>query len=342
MAIKEINEAGGINDKLIEPIYYDPESDAVLFGKLAKRMMVEDGVSTIFGCYSSSSRKSVVPVVERLNGLLWYPTVYEGFEFSTNVIYTGAAPNQNCAELFKFLMKNYGNRVYLVGTDYVYPRVSNKIVKQILASDSGEVVGEKYLGFNAKHHDYVPIMRDIKNVRPDVIFSTVVGSSTVDFYQCYSDFGFNPAELPIASLTTTEAEIQAMGTDVGEGHITAAPYFEGIENEASKSFVKKYKKYYGSDQYTNACIESAYFQVHMFAEALKNSNTQETDILRAHVLGAKYDAPQGQISLNMTNAHTDVWTRVGKANRNGLFDVLYTSRSAVIADPYMLSYAAEK
>ena len=342
LAIKEINEAGGINDKFIEPVYYDPASDADSFGQLAKRMMVEDEVSTIFGCYSSSSRKSVVPVVERLNGLLWYPTVYEGFEFSTNVIYTGAAPNQNCAQLCDFLMMNYGNRFYLVGTDYVYPRVSNKIVRQMLTANNGAVAGEKYVGLHARHHDYVAIMRDIKNTRPDVIFSTVVGRSTIDFYQCYADFGFNPAALPIASLTTTEAEIQAMGADVGEGHITAAPYFEGIENAAGIDFVKKYKQHYGDDQHTNACIESAYFQVHLFAEALKNANTQQTDVLRAHVLGAEYEAPQGQVCLNLNNAHTDVWTRIGKANRNGLFDILYSSRSAVTADPYLLSYAVKK
>lgn len=342
LAIEEINDQGGINDKLIEPVYYDPASDAESFGKLAKRMMVEDDVSTIFGCYSSSSRKSVVPVVERLNGLLWYPTVYEGFEFSTNVIYTGAAPNQNCVELCNFLMSNYGDRFYFVGTDYVYPRVSNRIVRDFVTSNGGEVVGEEYVSLYAEHHDYAPIMRNIKKMQPDVIFSTVVGRSTADFYQSYIDFGFDSKTLPIASLTTTEAEIQAMGTDVGEGHLTAAPYFEGLNNKASLSFVKRYKQRYGFDQLTNSCIESAYFQVHMFAEALKQSNTLRADILRSNVLGVEYEAPQGTVSLNTSNAHTDVWTRVGRANRNGMFDIVYSSNSQVEADPYMLLYGNHK
>ena len=342
MAIQEINDLGGVNGKPIEAVYYDPGSDASMFGKLAKRMMVEDGVSTIFGCYSSSSRKSVVPVVERLNGLLWYPTVYEGFEFSTNVIYTGAAPNQNCVELCHFLMRNYGKRFYFVGTDYVYPRVSNRIVRDFVTSNEGEIVGEKYVNLNARHHDYAPIMRDIKLKNPDVIFSTVVGRSTADLYQSYHDFGFNPKVLPIASLTTTEAEIHAMGTDVGEGHITAAPYFEGINNQASLGFTKRYKQRFGYDQITNTCVETAYFQVHMFAEALKTSNSLLTDKLRANVLGIDYEAPQGNVSINLSCGHADVWTRVGRANRSGLFDILYSSKSAVMADPYLLSYGTGK
>ena len=341
LAINEINDQGGVNGRPIEAVYYDPASDASAFGQYAKRMMVEDGVNTIFGCYSSSSRKSVVPIVERLNGLLWYPTVYEGFEFSTNVIYTGAAPNQNCVELCNFLMQHYGDRFYFVGTDYVYPRVSNKIVRDFVVSNGGEVVGERYVNLTAQHHDYSPIMRDIHNVNPDVIFSTVVGKSTADLYQSYSDFGFDPKEMPIASLTTTEAEIMAMGADVGEGHITAAPYFEGITNKASLAFTKRYRHRYGNEP-TNTCVETAYFQVHMFAEALKRTNSLNTDRLKANVLGIDYEAPQGNVSINLLHGHADVWTRVGRANRSGLFDVLYASKSAVMADPYLLSYGTKR
>ena len=248
------------------------------------------------------------------------------------MIYTGAAPNQNCVELCAFLMRNYGKRFYFVGTDYIYPRVSNKIVREFVTSNQGEVVGEQYVELNARHHDYSVIMRDIKLKKPDVIFSTVVGRSTVDFYQSYHDFGFDPKVLPIASLTTTEAEVSAMGADVGEGHITAAPYFEGIMNSASMAFTKRYKLRYGYDQPTNTCVETAYFQVHMFAEALKKSNS----------LGLDYQAPQGNVSIDFSSGHADVWTRVGRANRSGLFDILYSSKSAVAADPYLLSYGTGK
>jgi len=337
-AIDEINDAGGINGRPIEPVLYDPGSESAAFGRCAKRLMVEDGISTIFGCYTSSSRKAVLPVIERLNGLLWYPTIYEGFEFSPNVIYTGAAPNQNSVELCRFLMESYGTRFYFVGSDYVYPRESNRIMRELVHNNGGEVVGEQYLGLRAKRKDFLPIIREIDRLRPDVIFSTVVGDSTTYLYQSYADFGFDSKKVPIASLTTTEAEVEAMGPDVGEGHITAAPYFEGIGGARNSSFVELYKKRYGEDQPTNMCLEAAYFQVHVFAKALEQVGTLETEVLRHAVLGTEYNAPQGNVSINETCAHTDLWTRIGRSNRQGQFDILFESKSRVDADPYLIGY----
>ena len=152
------------------------------------------GVRTIFGCYTSSSRKAVLPIVERLNGLLWYPTLYEGFEFSPNIVYTGAAPNQNSLSLFNYLSTSYGKRIYFVGSDYVYPRESNRIMRHLVEQSGGEVVGEMYVSLNARREEFFPILRDIKNVAPDVIFSTVVGTPTVYLYQTYADFGFKPSD----------------------------------------------------------------------------------------------------------------------------------------------------
>lgn len=342
MAIDEINAHGGVNGRPIEPVIYDPGSEAGSFGQYAKRLMIEDSVTAIFGCYTSSSRKAVLPVVERLNGLLWYPTVYEGFECSPNVIYSGASPNQNCIRLCSFLMQHYGPRFYCVGSDYVYPRVTNRIVRDFVLANGGEIVGEEYLGLSARHMDYVPIMRDIRNASPDVIFSTVVGSSTAQLYQSYADFGFDPKVTPIASLTTTEAEILDMGLDVGENHISAASYFDGLENDYSSSFSRRYKKLYGADEATNACIETSYVQVKMFAQALENTNTMHTDVIRANMLGAVYEAPQGPISIDLFSGHANLWTRVGRANRQGMFDVLYASNAPVTADPYLVTCGVNK
>jgi len=338
LAIEEINAAGGINGRELVPIAYDPSSEAAAFGRYAKRLMVEDRITTIFGCYTSSSRKAVLPVVERLNGLLWYPTLYEGFEFSPNVIYTGAAPNQNSIALCRFLMDNYGTRFYFVGSDYVYPRESNRIMRELVRNNGGEVVGEVYLRLRAKHRDFAPVIRDIKALQPNVIFSTVVGDATIHLYQCYADAGFDPKTMPIASLTTTEAEIRAMGFDVGEGHITAAPYFQGVGGDSNSSFVAHYKKRYGEDEPTNMCVEAAYFQVHIFAKALEQANSLETDVLRPVVLGTEFDAPQGKISINPTCSHTDLWTRIGRVNRRGQFDVMQQSLTSVRADPYLIGY----
>lgn len=336
IAIDEINQAGGINGREVVAEVCDPQSDNSLFKAYARRLLTESGVSTIFGCYTSSSRKAVLPVVERLNGLLWYPTLYEGFEFSPNIIYTGAAPNQNSLSLFHYLAANYGSRFYFVGSDYVYPRESNRIMRQLVQQNGGEVVGEMYVSLNARREEFFPIMRDIKSARPDVIFSTVVGTPTVYLYQTYADFGFNPGTIPIASLTTTEAEISAMGADVGEGHITAAPYFEGTGGAAGAEFVSRYKTKYGESERTNMCVEAAYFQVKLFAKALQQVNTLDPDVMRPVVLGSTVEAPQGPVTINPICGHANVWSRVGRCGANGAFSVVYQSPSEVTADPFLI------
>ena len=336
LAIDEINAAGGVNGREIVPVVYDPGSETAAFALCAKRLMIEDGISTIFGCYTSSSRKAVLPVVERLNGLLWYPTLYEGFEFSSNVIYTGASPNQNSVALCSYLIENYGTRFFFVGSDYVYPRESNRVMRDLLQSQGGEVVGETYLDLRAKRTDFLPVMRQIKHTGADVIFSTVIGDSTVYLYQSYAEAGFDPRITPIASLTTTESEVRAMGFDVAEGQITAAPYFQSLSSERNAAFVARYQRRHGDDEPTNMCAEAAYFQVHIFANALFNTNSAETDVIRPAVLGSDFDAPQGRVSISAANSHTNLWTRIGRANRRGQFDIVRESPTPIWADPYLV------
>lgn len=338
LAIDEINEAGGINGRELVAVSYDPASEASAFGHYAKRLMIADDITTIFGCYTSSSRKSVLPVVERLNGLLWYPTLYEGFELSPNIIYTGAAPNQNSVELCRYLLVHHGKRFFFVGSDYIYPRESNRIMGAAVRTHGGVVVGETYLSLRAQRADFTPVMREIRNCSPDVIFSTIVGDCTTHLYQAYADAGFDPKVTPIASLTTTEAEVRAMGCGVAEGHITAAPYFQGGGGLKEAEFVRRYKKRYGDDEPTNMCIEAAYFQVHIFARALANTNSLSTDTLRPMALGSSFEAPQGLVSISPADSHTNLWSRIGRANGRGGFDVVHQSRAAVRADPFMISH----
>ena len=178
-------------------------------------------------------------------------------------------------------------------------------------------------------------MNEIVQLSPDVIFSTVVGDSTVHLYQTYADFGFDPRNMPVASLTTTEAEIRAMGADVGEGHITAASYFESVPGATNSEFVRRYKRRFGDDQSTNMCVEAAYFQVHLFARALELANTLDPEILRPMVLGSSFDAPQGPVSIDAACSHANLWSRIGRANRRGQFEVLQESSSLVLADPFL-------
>lgn len=336
LAIDEINQSGGVNDRELVPVIYDPESDAQAYALCAKRLMIEDGVTMIFGCYTSSSRKAVLPVVERLNGLLWYPTLYEGFEFSSNVIYTGAAPNQNSVSLCSYLAQTYGSRFYFIGSDYVYPRESNRVMRDLLRSRGCSVAGETYLDLRANRSDFRPVMRQIKEVGADVIFSTVVGYSTVYLYQAFAEAGFNARVTPIASLTTTESEVRAMGFDVAAGHVTAAPYFQSVAGERNDCFVRRYKARYGEDEPTNMCAEAAYFQVHLFANALTQTNSMEADVIKQTVLGADFDAPQGRISVSAATSHTNLWSRVGRVDRGGQFEIMHQSEMPIWADPFLV------
>ncbi|MGB6539860.1 MAG: transporter substrate-binding domain-containing protein [Xanthobacteraceae bacterium] len=336
LAIDEINQSGGVNGRELVPVIYDPESDAQAYALCAKRLMIEDGVTMIFGCYTSSSRKAVLPVVERLNGLLWYPTLYEGFEFSSNVIYTGAAPNQNSVSLCSYLAQTYGSRFYFIGSDYVYPRESNRVMRDLLRSRGCSVAGETYLDLRANRSDFRPVMRQIKEVGADVIFSTVVGYSTVYLYQAFAEAGFNARVTPIASLTTTESEVRAMGFDVAAGHVTAAPYFQSVAGERNDCFVRRYKARYGEDEPTNMCAEAAYFQVHLFANALTQTNSMEADVIKQTVLGADFDAPQGRISVSAATSHTNLWSRVGRVDRGGQFEIMHQSEMPIWADPFLV------
>ena len=340
LAIDEINRSGGINGRELVPVIYDPQSDAQAYALCAKRLMIEDGVNMIFGCYTSSSRKAVLPVVERLNGLLWYPTLYEGFEFSSNVIYTGAAPNQNSVALSSYLSRTYGPRFYFVGSDYVYPRESNRVMRDLLRRRGCTVVGETYLDLRSKRNDFGPVMRQIKNAGADVIFSTVVGYSTIYLYQAFVEAGLDARVAPIASLTTTESEVRAMGFDIAAGHITAAPYFQSVSGERNDSFVKCYKARYGEDEPTNMCAEAAYFQVHLFANALAQTNSLDTDLIKQCVLGSDFDAPQGRVSVSAATSHTNLWSRVGRVDRRGQFEIMQQSEMPVGADPFLVGRGA--
>lgn len=335
LAIDEINSAGGVNGREIVPVVYEPGSATSSYVYLAKKLMIEDGVTSIFGCYTSASRKAVMPIVERFNGLLWYPTPYEGFEASPNMIYTGAAPNQTIIKLCTYLLETYGPRFYLIGSDYVYPRQTNYFLKEYLLSHGGEVVAEHYVDNHAPATSFKPIAHAIRDSGADVVFSTVVGEGTSHLYQAYGEAGLDPKCTPIASMTTTEAELGAMGYDVGEYHITGACYFESIRSEENAAFIARFKKRFGECSTPNVCAETAYFQIYLFAQALAKADSLDTDILRPFVLGSSMDSPQGKVAISPTG-HADLVARIGRANRSGGFDIIAESQVPVLADPFFM------
>ena len=337
-SIEQVNLNGGINGRELVPIFYDPAGKLQNYSNLANKLLVDDKVKIIFGCYMSSSRKEVLKVVERHNCLLCYAAQYEGFEFSRNIIYCGAAPNQNSTFLGEFLLQNYGNRFYQVGSDYIFPRESNRIMGEIVKKNGGEVVKEKYLKLDAKKSDYDKIIKDIIKAEPQVIFCNFVGEAIRHFYEAYADAGLDPNQMPIASLTTSENDVKGLSKGISTGHLTAAPYFQTVESAANTSCLNDFIKAHGDNSRTDMCWEAAYFQVQIVANALRNTNSDYIETLRPAILNSEFEAPQGKVKIDLANSHTYLWPRIGKLNLHGLFDLLQESSTSVKPDPYLINY----
>jgi branched-chain amino acid transport system substrate-binding protein len=338
-AIREINGSGGIAGRELVPISYDPGSDPVKYRKFAEQLILTDDVQVIFGCYMSSARKAVLPVVERWNRLLFYATLYEGFEYSENVIYTGAAPNQNSVQLADFMTSNFGARVYLVGSNYIYPYESNRIMSDLVSQyRGGSKLGERYVRLDATEHDFEEIVKEIGSTRPDFIFSTVVGNATQHFYRAYAHAGFDPASMPIASLTTSEVEVAQMGADIAAGHFTAAPYFSSITSSTNQACLEKFGRVFDSQTTPNASWEAAYFQVHLFAQAMLTAGSADIETLMPALLGTEFDAPQGRVSIDPSTHHTNLNPRIGRVNREGQFDVVWEAPAPIRPDPYLVTH----
>ncbi len=334
LAIAEINDAGGVLDRPIEPIVTDPASVPKQHRAIAERLLTTERVKLIFGCYMSSSRKMAIPAVEALRGLLFYPTFYEGFEYSPNCIYTGASPNQNSLQLARYLLQVYGNRFLAVGSNYVFPYESNRILTDLVVQSRGKVLDEVYVPLDAQPADFAKVIRQIGKLAPDVIFSTVVGRATAVFYQAFHDAGFDAARMPIASLTTSEAEVAEMPAAVAEGHITGAPFFETLATPAAIRFVDNYKARFGADAPVTACAEAAYFQVHLAARALRRTGTDDPDRLRGELMEAEFDAPQGRVRIDHENNHTFLWPRVARIDAAKRFQIVWNPGVRVKPDPY--------
>jgi branched-chain amino acid transport system substrate-binding protein len=335
LAIEEINAAGGVLGRLIEPICYDPGGDSEAYRRLARRMLADDGVDTIFGCSLSASRKAVLPIVERHNGLLWYPSIYEGFEYSENVLYTGATLNQNTFALADFLLCEYGSRIAIIGCDYVYPRESNRVMRDIVESKGGEIVGEFYVPLLASDEALKDLVGKIERLAPDAVFSTVVVNCAERLYGFYADAGIDRRRRPIASLTMAEDQIRVIGAERCAGHILAAPYFQSLEGEANRHFVTAYKARFGADRPANMWAESAYSQTHLFARALGEAGTLEPHRLAQAALAQSVEAPKGELTFDRENRHVWLTPGIGVARPDGQFDIAWRARNAVRPDPYL-------
>lgn len=336
MAIEEINASGGLLGKKIEPIVEDGASDWPTFAEKAKKLLQKDQVAAIFGGWTSASRKAMLPVVEQNNGLLWYPVQYEGMESSPNIFYTGATTNQQIVPAVSWLLKNRGKTFFLLGSDYVFPRTANKIIKAQLKAEGGQVVGEEYTPLG--HTDYSTIISKIKQVKPAVVFNTLNGDSNVAFFKQLKDAGITPKDVTVMSVSIAEEEIRGIGPDVLAGHLAVWNYFQTTDTPENKAFVQKYKEKYGQDRVTDDPIEAAYTAVHLWAEAVKKAGSFDVDQVKKAAAGLEYKAPEGTVKIDGETQHLWKTVRIGEIQADGQFKELWNSGQPVKPDPYLKSY----
>lgn len=335
LAIEEINAAGGVLGKPIAPVAYDPGGDNTAYRNLARKLLTDDDVNIIFGGSMSASRKAILPLVERHNGLLFYPSMYEGFEYSENVVYTGATLNQNTFALAEYLLRNHGTRILFIGADYIYPRESNRVMRDVVEAKGGEVVSERYIPINADDATLRSVLSEIERLKPDAIFSTIVGRSAQKFYRMYAEAGIDRSKVPIASLTMAETEIREIGPAYCTGHILSATYFQTVETAANQRFVEAFKARFGDNVTTSVWSQPAYVQVHLFARALARAGTLEAHRLSEEILAENLEAPDGRISFDADTRHLWLHPRIGVARSDGLFDIVWQAPGPICPDPYL-------
>ncbi|MFM9915070.1 MAG: urea ABC transporter substrate-binding protein [Rhizobacter sp.] len=348
MTIDEINAKGGVLGKQLEAVVVDPASNWPLFAEKAKQLISQDKVAVMFGCWTSVSRKSVLPVVEELNGLLFYPVQYEGEELSKNVFYTGAAPNQQAIPAVEYLMSKDGGsakRFVLLGTDYVYPRTTNKILRAFLKSKGVKDtdIDEKYTPFG--HSDYQTIVADIKKFSAGgktAVISTINGDSNVPFYKELGNQGLKATDVPVVAFSVGEEELRGVDTKPLVGHLAAWNYFMSIKNPTNEAFKKQWaeyskaKKLPGADKpLTNDPMEATYIGIHMWKQAVEKAKSTDTDKVIAAMAGQTFPAPSGITSMmDPKNHHLHKSVFIGEIKADGQFNVVWKTPGPVKAKPW--------
>ncbi|WP_119153705.1 urea ABC transporter substrate-binding protein [Caldimonas tepidiphila] len=350
MAIDEINAKGGVMGKKLEPVVVDPASNWPLFAEKAKQLISQDKVAVTFGCWTSVSRKSVLPVFEELNGLLFYPVQYEGEELSKNVFYTGAAPNQQAIPAVEYLMSKDGGsakRFVLLGTDYVYPRTTNKILRAFLKSKgvADADIMEAYTPFG--HSDYQTIIGNIKKFaaagKKTAVISTINGDSNVPFYKELGNQGLKATDVPVVAFSVGEEELRGVDTKPLVGHLAAWNYFMSVKNPANDEFIKKWAAYakakniagHKDKPLTNDPMEATYIGIHMWKQAVEKAKSTETDKVIAAMAGQTFQAPSGFLAkMDEKNHHLHKPVFIGEVKADGQFNVVWKTKGPVRANPW--------
>jgi urea transport system substrate-binding protein len=330
LAIEELNAAGGLLGRRIEPVVVDGQSEGVIFAREAERLITTEKVSVIFGCWTSASRKTVKPVIEAHDHLLFYPVQYEGLEESPNIVYTGAAPNQQIIPAVKWSFDNLGKRFFLVGSDYVFPRTANAIIRDLADALGAEVLGEEYVVLG--RDDFRGVVADIARTRPDVIFSSIAGHGNVAFFRELRAAGITPADIPTMSFT--ETELQSLGVKPMVGDYASWNYFQTLDTPENREFVSRFRARYGPDRVTTDAMEAAYFGVHLWAQAVNDAGTDDVSRVREHVERQSLSAPSGIVYVDPQTLHTWKTVRIGRIRGDGQFDIVWSSDKPIRPEPF--------
>jgi urea transport system substrate-binding protein len=338
MAADEINASGGILGKQIVPVQEDGATDWPTFAEKADKLLTQDCVGAIFGGWTSSSRKAMKPVVEADNGLLFYPVQYEGLEASPNIYYTGATTNQQIIPAMDYLASKGVKTLFLAGSDYVFPRTANAIIKLYAAELGIEIVGEEYVPLDKD--DWTSQVAKIVAAKPDFVFNTINGSSNVGFIKAYYDAGLTPETTPIISVSIAEEEAPSMGHAV-TGNYASWNYFESLDTPNNAKFISDWKAYPGSSGVTSDPMEAAYISMYLYKELVEKAGSFDVGKINAAAAagGISFDAPEGTVTLDGTNHHISKQGHIGQINADNQFDIVWASDGVIEPDPYLEQYS---
>lgn len=335
LAIEEVAAAG--SPVILEPVEVDPGGRLAEYFEGARRLL-SDGVTHVVGCYTSSSRKEVLPLFEKHDGLLWYPSHYEGFETSDNVIYTGAAPNQHIVPLTRYLLETGRHRAWLVGSNYVWAWENNRIMREAILASGGEVAGERY--FPVGETDIEAVVAQILDAAPDFVFNTMIGVSAYAFFRAFRVEAIRrgidqPTTIPIASCSLSEPELACLGP-AADGHISSSVYFSTVATPSSSRFREAWARRWPELGQTSADAEASYTAVHMLARAISLAGGTEIETVRQALAGVSFNAPQGAVRIDPDNRHAFLWPRIGLSQADGTFRIVAETPAAVKPDPYLV------
>ena len=342
MLVDDLNKKGGLLGKKVEAVVVDPASNWPLFAEKARELITAKKVDVVFGCWTSVSRKSVLPVFEELNSMLFYPVQYEGEESSRNVFYTGAAPNQQAIPAVEYLMSEDGGsakRWVLLGTDYVYPRTTNKILRAFLKSKSvkEEDIMENYTPFG--HSDWQTIVAEVKKFagagKKTAVVSTINGDANVPFYKELANQGIKAEDIPVVAFSVGEEELAGLDTKPLVGHLAAWNYFMSVETSENEAFIKKWHAFIKDEKrVTNDPMEAHYIGFNMWVQAVKQAGTTDVDAVRQAMYGQKVKNLTGGISVMNTNHHLSKPVLIGEVQEDGQFDTVWSTDGLVVGDAW--------